>query len=350
MRQVSIHRVQPGDILGITILSQQGRALVNSGAVLSDSIIRRLKEIGITLVTIDDDLSKDVILEEIITFKQRREALMVIEESGAAVKAGKEIDVERLKGVVDDIVDEIMFQKDILLSLMDIRSYDTQMFAHAVNVCIMSVVLGKALRLNRQNLNILATGALLHDIGTINLPQALLRKREVFTPTELELYQTHAEEGFKILRARRDINLVSAHIAYQHHEVLDGSGYPRALTAKNAHPLAQIVAMVDLYDNLVNDGPGHCRINPNEAVEVVMGGAGKLFPHQLVKAFLDHTAVYPTGCSVELNSGEVGIVINQNRSLPARPVIQVRSKSSVHGHKTFDLVEHLTLFITKIIA
>jgi len=350
MRQVSINRVQPGDILGTTILSQQGRILLNRGISMSGAIIKRLSELGITVITIDDEMSKDVVLQDIITFERRREAMIAIEASGEAVKAGKEIDTQRLKDVVGDIVDDILFEKNILLSLMDIRSYDTQMFAHAVSVCIMAVVLGKALRLDREKLNILATGALLHDIGTISLPQDLLRKRDPFTPKELELFQTHADEGFKILRTRQDINLVSAHIAYQHHEVYDGSGYPRQLVRDKIHPLAQIVGLVDLYDNLVNDGPGHARINPNEALEVVMGGAGKLFPHQLVKAFLDHTAVYPTGCSVELNSGDTGIVIDQNRSLPARPIVRVLSERSTNGDKDFDLVQHLTLFITKIIA
>ncbi|KUO61428.1 MAG: c-di-GMP phosphodiesterase [Gracilibacter sp. BRH_c7a] len=350
MRYVSIFSVKTGDILGTPILSHQGRILLNRGVVLSGHIIKRLREMGITMVTIDDAISKDVVLTDIITLERRREALMAIEASGEAVKTGKEIDLERLKGVVGEIVDDILFEKDILLSLMDIRSYDIQMFAHAVSVCIMSVVLGKSLRLDRERLNTLATGALLHDIGMIRLPQELLRKREPFSPDELAVYQTHAEEGFNILRNRHDINLVSAHIAYQHHEIVDGNGYPRGLKGKNIHPLAQIVALVDFYDNLVNAGPGHGCINPNEAVEVVMGGAGTQFPHELVKAFLDHTAIYPTGCSVELNTGDKGIIINQNRSLPARPIVQVSQGETDDNQKIIDLVEQLTIFITKIIA
>lgn len=350
MRQVSIKMVKSGDILGTSILSDKGRVLVNRGLVLSDKIIRRLGELGISMVVIDDEASKDVVLEEVISFERRREAMMALEESGEAAKSGREMDIARLKDVVSGIVDDILFEKHIILSLMDIRSYDTQMFAHAVNVCILSVVLGKALGLNKDDLNVLAVGSTLHDIGTIKLPQSLLRKREPFTPTEQSLYQTHTEEGFQILRSRSEIHLVSAHIAFQHHEALDGSGYPRGLIGNKIHFMAQIVALADLYDSLVNEGPGHSRKHPYEAVEILMGSAGNLFSFDLVKAFLDHIAVYPTGSTVELSTGEIGIVISQNRSLPTRPVVRVFRGPSINSNMTLDLVEHLTIFITRVIS
>ncbi|MHB8126365.1 MAG: HD domain-containing phosphohydrolase [Desulfitobacteriaceae bacterium] len=349
MRQKLIEWVKEGDVLGTTILSQQGRVLLNRGVILTDKMITRLREHGITMIMIDDAISKDVIMEDIVTFERRREAMVTLEASGEAFNTGRGLDTFRLKEVVKDIVDEIIFKKHILSGVIDIRSNDTQIFAHSVNVCILSVVLGKALGLDRDNLDTLAVGAILHDIGAINLPQSLLHKREPFTPAELTLYKTHAEKGYEILRTRRDISFVSAHIAYQHHEALDGSGYPRGLDDKKFHPLAQIVALADYYDSLVNEGPGHGRIHPDEAVETLTAGAEVLFSYELLKTFLKHIAVYPNGCTVELNSGDIGIVIRQNQSFPTRPVVRILPGSSVNSDKTINMVEHLTLFIIKVV-
>ena len=349
MRLKLIDWVNNGDVLGTTILSQQGRVLLKRGVVLTDKMITSLREHGIKMIMIDDDISKDVIMEDIVSFKRRREAIVALEASGEAFNTGRGLDTFRLKQVVKDIVDDIIFKKNILSGIMDIRSNDTQIFAHSVNVCILSVVLGKALGLDRDNLDTLAVGAILHDIGAINLPQSLLLKRKPFSPTELTLYKTHTEKGYEILRARRDINIVSAHIAYQHHEALDGSGYPRGLNDKKFHPLAQIVALVDYYDCLVNDGPGHGRIHPDEAVETLMAGADVLFSYELLKTFLKHIAVYPNGCTVELNSGDIGIVIRQNQRLPTRPVVRILPGSSSNSDKTIDMVKHLTMFITKVV-
>ncbi|MDP4128007.1 MAG: HD domain-containing phosphohydrolase, partial [Bacillota bacterium] len=210
----------------------------------------------------------------------------------------------------------------------------------------------KALRIDRENLETLAVGALLHDIGTVKLPKELLIKRTTFSEQEAALYKKHTEHGFEILRSKRELNLVSAHIALQHHEWLNGNGYPRNLSGTAIHSLAQIVGIVDFYDNLVNDGPGHLRVQPNEACEILMGSANKLFAHELVTTFLKYVAAYPTGSTVRLNTGEVGIVVDQNKSLPMRPIIRVlKGANSLDqiSAKEYNLVKDLTTFIKEII-
>jgi putative nucleotidyltransferase with HDIG domain len=337
-------------MLGEAILSSQGRVLLNRGFVLSDRMINRLRELGFTILIIDDEFSKDVIINEVISLERRREAMMTLDILNDGIKAGREVDIVRFKEVVNNIVEDVIFGKNILLSLIDMRSFDTQLFGHSVSVCVLAVVLGKVLHLDRETLYTLAVGAILHDIGMVQLPQDILNKRESFTPEEMTLFKTHTEKGFEILRARGDISLVSAHIAYQHHEVLDGSGYPRGLSGNKLHSLAQLVALADMYDNLVNDGPGHSHVHPNEAVEILMARAGELFSYDLLKAFINHVAVYPNGCTVELNSGDTAIVVNQNKSFPTRPIVRVLQESSSSHDRTYNMIEHLTLFITNVVA
>lgn len=352
MRQVSVNRLKAGDILGRTIYSNQGRVLLGRGIVLTPPYIVRLRELGITIVYIDDEETRDIIIEDIISEEHRREAIISIEQSSDAVRIGKDFSGFEVKKAVSNIVEDILFQKEILLSLMDMRSFDNQMFSHAVSVCVLATVLGKALGLDKENLEALAVGALLHDIGTVKLPKELISKRAPFTPQESAQYQAHTQHGFDILRGKRELSLLSAHIAFQHHEWQNGSGYPRQLTGDHIHTLAQIVGIADFYDNLVNEGPGHTRTLPHEACEIVMGSAGKLFTHDLVVMFLKHVAAYPTGCTVKLNTGDIGIVVDQNKSLPMRPIVRVFAGDSDLAYvqaKEYNLIEDRTTFIESIL-
>ncbi len=352
MRQLSINRLKEGDILGRTIYANDGRVLLGKGMALTKSYIDRLKTLGINILYIDDEVSKDIIVEDIISEEHRREAMASLDNAVQAVKVGKDFDGFNVKKNIDNIIQDILFQKDIFIGLTDMRTYDNQIFAHSVNVCVLSIVLGKALGLDRENLEGLAIGALFHDIGTVKLPKKLLSKREPFTPKEAALYQTHTNHGFDILRTKRELNLLSAHIAFQHHERLNGNGYPRKLEGDAIHQWAQIVGIANFYDNLVNDGPGHTRIPPYEACEILMGSAEKFFPKDLVITFLKHIAAYPTGCTVKLSTGETGIVVEQNKSLPMRPIIRVlvadQTLSRVQA-KEYNLVEERTLFIESIL-
>lgn len=352
MRQVSINRLKAGDILGRTIYSSEGRILLGRGMALTPAYITRLRELGISIIYIDDEESKDIVIEDVISEEHRREAMVSLEQSSQAVRIGKDFSGFEVKKAINNIIEDILYQKEIFISLMDMRSLDNQIYSHSVNVCVLATVLGKALQMNRENLETLAIGALLHDIGTVKLPKELVVKRTTFSEQETILYKKHTEYGFEILRSKRELNLVSAHIAFQHHEWLNGSGYPRNLGGNAIHALAQIVGIVDFYDNLVNDGPGHSRVQPHEACEILMGSANKLFSHELVITFLKYVAAYPTGSTVRLNTGEVGIIVDQNKSLPMRPIVRVLQDASSLDKisaKEFNLVKNLTNFIKDIV-
>lgn len=352
MRQLSINRIQEGDLLGRTIYAHDGRVLLGRGVPLTSPYIERLRKLGISILYIDDEETKDIMIEDVVSEENRREAMISLQHSGEAVRIGKDFDGFKIKKAVDNIIEDILFQKEIFVSLTDMRSYDNQVFAHSVSVCVLSTIIGKALELDKENLEALAIGALLHDIGTVKLPKELLAKRGEFTPKELELYKSHASHGFELLRVKRDINLLSAHIAFQHHEWMNGSGYPRNLSGDRINNLAQIVGLADFYDYLVNDGPGHTRTMPHEACEIVMGCADKLFPLNLVVVFLKHIAAYPTGCTVKLSTGEVGIVVDQNKSLPMRPVVRILMAGDDPNQdkaKEYNLVEDRTTFIESIL-
>ena len=352
MRQVSVNSLTMGDILGKTIFSSSGRILLGKGVKLTPVYIAKLRDMGISILYIEDERFNDVSVEDVISEEHRRDAMEILENSTRSVRLGKNLECFELKKVINSIVEEILFKKDILVNMMDMRSKDNQMFAHSVNVCVLSTVLGKALFLDREKLETLAVGAILHDIGKVQLDSKLFNLDGDLTPEEGELLKTHTTLGFEELKKRKDLHLIIAHIAFQHHEHMNGTGYPRHLKEGEIHPLAQIVAIADFYDKFTSDHSGEKRIMPHEACEILMGLAGTLFPLEMVRTFLKNIAAYPTGITVRLNTGEIGVVVDQNLSMPARPVVRVFDELGFGQNviKEYDMVEKRTIFIHKVIG
>ncbi|AFQ44596.1 HD-GYP domain-containing protein [Desulfosporosinus meridiei] len=351
MRQVSVNSLKMGDILGKTIFSSTGRVLLGKGVKLTPLYIAKLRDMGISIVYIEDDRFDDVIVEDVISEEHRREAMEILEKSTRSVRLGKDLDGFDLKRIINKIVEEILFKKDILVNMMDMRSLDNQMFAHSVNVCVLSTILGKALMLDREKLETLAIGAIMHDFGKIHLDPKLIAKDDL-SEEEIEVLKTHTILGFEDLRKRKDLNLVVAHIAFQHHEHVNGTGYPRRLKEGEIHPLAQIVAIADLYDKLTSDHSNVKRIMPHEACEILMGLAGVLYPLEMIRVFLKNIAAYPTGVTVRLNTGEIGVVVDQNLSMPARPIVRVFDESEFGSNvvKEYNMVGKRTIFIEEVLS
>ncbi len=352
VRQVGVTSLTIGDVLGKTIFASSGRVLLGKGVKLNLSYIARLRDMGISIVYIEDDRFDDVVVEDVISEEDRHEAMAVLERGTRTVRLGKSLDAFELKRTINKIVEEILFKKDILVNMMDMRSLDNQMFAHSVNVCVLATVLGKAMSLDREKLETLAIGAILHDIGKVKLDPKLLNRADNITPEERELLKTHTTLGFEDLRKRKDLSLVIAHIAFQHHEHMNGTGYPRRLKEGEIHPLAQIVAIADLYDKFTSDYSDVERMMPHEACEILMGLAGTLYPLEMVRLFLKNIAAYPTGVSVRLNTHEIGVVVDQNLGMPARPVVRVFDESDAGSYvvKEYDMVQKRTIFIQEVLS
>lgn len=359
MRQVRVDSLKIGDVLGKTIYSSKGRVLLGKGVKLTPLFISKLRDMGISIVYIEDGRFDDVIVEDVISEERRREALELIEKSTQAVRLGKDFDGFALKELIHKIVEDIFFKKDVLVNMMDMRSKDNALFAHAVNVCVLATVLGKALLMDQEKLELLAIGALLHDVGMVQLDPEIVNKVEGHTPEEMEILKSHTTLGFETLRKKKEFNLLVAHIAFQHHEHSNGTGYPRQLKEGEILPLAQIVSIADLYDKLTSDHSGFKRVMPHEACEILMGLVGKVFPLEPVRIFLRNIAAYPTGMTVRLNTGEIGVVVDQNLSMPTRPIIRIfdegengleRGNGRTGNVKEYNLIEQRTIFITEVLS
>jgi HD-GYP domain-containing protein (c-di-GMP phosphodiesterase class II) len=353
MRHVPVEQVQPGQVLARTIYSSDGRPLLNTGVQLTVGMLSTLRRLGVPFIYIQDARFSDVVVEEVVSEQTRREALNNFAMAVQHVQNGNDFNTKQISQVTGSIIDEIMKNRKVLVNLSDIRTRDNAMFLHAVNVCILSVVIGANMKLNRNQLTDLALGALFHDIGKIEVPEKLRNEEDKELPSDVLDDEKHTWRGYKRLRKKNEVSIVAAHVCLQHHENIDGSGYPRGLTSDEIHPFAKIVAVANMFDNLITGSDTRKPMLPHEATEWLMSQAGKRFDHEVVIQFLRSVAVYPTGISVKLSSGQTGVVVGQHKGLPARPVVRIFTKEDSewesHEVKEVDMAEATTVFISRVL-
>ncbi|MCW2277426.1 HD-GYP domain-containing protein [Heliophilum fasciatum] len=349
MRQVGIDYVTIGDVLARTIFSSDGKVLLGHGVVLSAGFITRLRDLGITAIYIQDERLADIRVVDLISERTRREAMQALKMTTDMIKNGRQFDGMRMKKSVSSVVEEVASSREVLINLIDIRSKENWLMSHSLSVSVLATVLGMNCGLEQKRLVELAMGAMLHDVGVTALPAGLLAKDEaLYDAAEVTKYREHVPEGFNLLRRQLEVPLMSAHVAYQHHENVDGSGYPRGLKGHEIHLYGRIVAVADVYDRLVNKG--RKRVLPHEACEILMGLTGRYLDQELVTMFLKSVATYPTGISVRLSTGEIGVVVGQNASLPMRPIVRVlEERRRVIDPKEYNLMKDMTLFITEVL-
>ncbi|MDD3363523.1 MAG: HD-GYP domain-containing protein [Syntrophomonas sp.] len=351
MRRINIENLQADMIVARNIFSSEGRILLSSGVVLSDPYIERLLSLGIASVYIKDDIFGDIDdIPEVISEKTRIETVKIVKNSFNIMERNHKLNVRQIKDVVNNLINELLFNPNVLVNLTDIRSYDDYTFAHSVNVCILSLMTGVTLSYDDSKLKELGVGALLHDIGKIKLDKGTLNKADDLTRDEYYEVKQHAENGFEILRKYDDISLLSAHIAFQHHERWNGTGYPRGLAENDIHEYSRIVAVADVYDALLADRPYRSSYSVNQAITLLKRMAGTYLDPRCIMALIANVAVYPIGSIVELNSGVVGIVVDVNKEMPTRPVVRVvynrNSERLNHSHEV-DLSKMSTIIIVK---
>lgn len=352
MRHISVDTVQPGNVLARTIYTNDGRPLLNTGVQLTVGMLSTLRRLGVTMLYIQDARFQDIVIEEVVSETTRREALSNFATAVQHVQGGKDFNSKQISQVSGSIIDEIMKNKKVLVSLTDIRTKDNRAFIHAINVTILSIVIGSNMGLNRGQMSDLALGAMFHDIGKIELPENVQLDEDGDLPKGLATDEKHTWRGYKRLRKKNEISIIAAHCCLQHHEHIDGSGFPRGLTGDEIHPYAKIVAVANAFDNLIAGDEDTKPMLPHEATELLMSLAGKKFDHEVVVQFLRSVAVYPTGISIKLDNGLVGMIVGQHKGLPSRPIVRVFTKEDgeweSHEVQELDLAKETTLFIQKV--
>ncbi len=301
------------------IYDNHRRVLLAANNKIHPKYLDKMLELGISFVIVEDAESKGITLEEMLDMPTWMEAIQSLQE---IIKqfASKKVSIVQLNQLVGQLLKEVISRKAIILSPSTSLGQDLQPYAHAINVALLSLQVGKQLGYNELQLRDLGVGSLLHDIG------------KFFEKDEAK----HPEVGFNLLRGVREISLLSAHIAYQHHEALDGSGYPRGIKGLEIIEYAQVCGLANLYDNLISIK----KMLPHEAFEIIMALSDLAFSNMIVDAFVKKIPAYPPGTKVVLNNNEEYIVTKIEDHMQ-RPTIR-----HIASGKEISMAEDLTLFIS----
>jgi len=335
MQKISTKNLKVGMKIAKSIYDADGQLLLSKGMLLTDIYIKRLEELQIISVYIERNMphlkihysNNSMSNDDINGEKIRISAIKNLSTAFDKCQLTGSLDTEVILNTTQDIVNSILSNPSYIVQATDIRKYDDYTFAHSVNVCALSTMLGILCQYTRSQLDELALGALLHDIGKIKISLDILNKPGQLDTNEFEIMKTHSEVGFELLRKTTQLSVVPMHVAFEHHEKYDGSGYPRGLAANDIHKYARIVAIADVYDALTSDRVYKDACLPHIAYQIMMEEGDKHFDATLLKLFFDNVAVYPIGTAVQLTTGEYAIVTDIQKGFTLRPTLQLIANS-----------------------
>lgn len=239
------------------------------------------------------------------------------------IRFGNQLSVKAIKEAASQCVDKVLENSDAMLLLTQLKHQDRYTAQHSLNVCILAVLLGRELKFSIEELNNIGLCALLHDIGKMKVPLEILNKPGELAGDELEIMRKHPEFGLDILMAAPNIDQVAVDVAYGHHEHLAGTGYPRGVGKTELSIFTKIVSVVDAYDAITSDRVYQKGRSHLMALDILVKGMNTEFEASLVKQFINCIGYYPQGNLVELSSGEIGIVVEQNKSDWLKPKILI---------------------------
>ncbi|WP_078555664.1 HD-GYP domain-containing protein [Bacillus alkalicellulosilyticus] len=355
MRLIETRLVKEGSLLAKTIYNNNDDILLHEGVLLTSRMIERLCELGVAYINIHDSLTADITSShEGIHKHTRKTALEAIKKEFHQVTDSKSLSGrlnneyldKNFSVIIKMILEDISKNKNALSMITNVVLHDSYIFTHSLNVTIYTLGLAIQLGFTERQLYEIGLGAILHDIGKVQIPLSVLNKESGLTDLEYKEIKDHTVFGYEMIKDIPGMSLMTAHCALQHHERLDGSGYPFGRT--EIHPYAKIIAVCDVFDAVTTNRSYRKGMLPQEGLELLYSGIGTHFDIEIVEAFRDVIAIYPIGLSVTLSDGRKAVVIKQNKEVTARPVVRVYAEN---GKKVtpydINLVEQMNVTIVQ---
>jgi len=253
----------------------------------------------------------------------RNEAHLIVHNFMSDAKLGKQIRVEESMPVVEHIFDSVIRNQDALISLSRIKHKDEYTYQHSLSVCALMVTFSRAIEYEKEVVLEAGMGGLLHDVGKMKVPDRILNKPGTLTESEFSTMKSHPEIGRELLRQTPRVPETAVVIAAQHHERYDGTGYPGKIKMGEISQLGQMASIVDVYDALTSNRVYHRGMEPTSALKKLFEWSKYHFDAHLVERFICMIGIYPVGSLVMLESGLLGIVVNQGLESLLRPTVRV---------------------------
>jgi HD-GYP domain-containing protein (c-di-GMP phosphodiesterase class II) len=240
-----------------------------------------------------------------------------------SLRRGGRLDTPQLETVVDSMVESVFRNREAITWLTRMKTKDDYVYSHSLGTSVWALVFGRHLGLDRELLKVVSLGAMLLDVGKTRLPTGLLRNPGKPAPDEWKEIRRHVEHGLDVIRAAEKVDARVLTMISTHHERFDGSGYPQGLRGDAIPMLGRIAGIADCYDAMTSQRSYAKAKSTYDAVRELKQLSNSWFQAELVEFFIQAVGVFPTGTLVELNSGEVGVVVGQNAGRRLRPEVML---------------------------
>lgn len=354
VRMVSLKDAVVGQVTAKPIYDSKMAMLVSQGSELTEKYLQKLEEADVRHVYIEDAISEGIELEPMISEALKVQAITYMKKMyesqdpsqyhDGIVPQIREDEIRDLKHIVDDIITEIYSNYDKKYYSTEFLGTDVYHFNHAVEVMILSVLIGKKMGIDRERLLKLGMGAILSDIGKAAVPSVVLNKRGKLNEEEFEIMKSHVEKGYNLLKELVELSPIARQVILLHHEKLDGSGYPNGFLGDQIPMTARIVTVCDIFTAIVSDRTYNNRISVDVAIEILRSASPVKLDADVFHHLLQVIDIYPPGTILELSNDRVGIVVKNNPTSATRPIVRLIDQEVL---EEVDLMKDLTLFVKK---
>lgn len=327
-----------GRVVDQTILDASGKALFEKGSFLDDFQIEGLIRDGITEIYVQDEEPSDKEKPEVIIDKNVQETIdRVREDDRSGINLSENVKHRVNRGMqylfsneasdnfaseTENITGELMKalanNNTIAVDVGTLKISDEYTFKHSVDVATMAMVIAKRYGLDEKSVRDVGIAGLLHDVGKIKIPNEILNKPSRLTDEEFQVMKQHARFGYEMLKEKNGFDQSILMGVLQHHEKLNGGGYPNGLKEADIHLYAKIIAVADIFDSLVTKRPYKQGFSKRDAIEMIMAMTSELDIF-VMQSFLDSVILYPVDSIVSLSNGEKAKVVKNNPGFMLRP-------------------------------
>jgi len=345
IKRYSIAEARAGMKLGRVVLSETGTVLLDKNLILTDALITKLKKWGVSEVFAEQKDVFDLMQRERRQFIAKRDKwIATVEGVFNSLEWLEKLNVGTLQKLIDEMLMPVLLQSDSVFSYLHVLHYKGEdLFRHSVNVAVIAGLMGKWLHLSETEIKQLVLVGLLHDIGKTRIPDMILNKPGKLLPEEMKIMREHAFIGYEILQAVDVIDEITRQGVLQHHERLDGSGYPGALKVDKVGQIAKIIAIADAYDAIVSPRVYHKASSPIEGMKWLYHEMfGRMEP-AICMLFIQQAKKSLIGSLVKLSTGVIAKIIYLHAESVSEPIVQMIGGEylSLEEMSDIDIVEFI---------